>query len=174
MKTFVKFGLITGLLVGLWNISCFSIVSWLNGLLHLGIPAARLRAYSGLLGIVILAVGIWLGMKNARRQNNFQLTYGQAIKTGIFMSLIAAVIVSCFSFLYCTIINPGYTDFMVKETGRSLTESHYTTEQINRQLQSARDFFSTRSQVLQALVGQSVAGTICSLIMGIFMRTKKN
>jgi hypothetical protein len=173
MKPFAKFGLITGLAVGTWNLSCFSIVSWLNNSFSLGIPSARLRAYSGLFGVVVLIVGIYAGMKAVKQQNDGILTYKQAATTGIGISVITAVIAGTFAFIYCTLINPGYTDYMVQDAQKALAAAHTSPDETNRQLGLARMQFSTTSQVLQALIGQSVVGSVCSLIIGIFTKTKK-
>ncbi|HWB27655.1 MAG TPA: DUF4199 domain-containing protein [Chitinophagaceae bacterium] len=173
MKPMAKFGLITGLTVGAWNLSCFSIVNWLNNSFSLGIPSARIRAYSGLFGVVILVIGIYTGMKEVKRQNGGILTYRQAVGAGIGISIITACMAAIFAFTYCTVINPGYTDYMVKDAQNTLTAAHHSPADIKRQLEQARMQFSTASQVLQALIGQSVAGSVCSLIIGIFTKTKK-
>jgi len=139
----------------------------------MGIPSARIRAYSGLFGVVVLITGIYAGMKAVKRQNAGILTYRQAVTTGIGISVITAFMAGIFAFIYCTVINPGYTDYMVKDAQEALVAAHKSTGEINQQLARARMQFSTTSQVLQALVGQSVVGSVCSLIVGIFTKTRK-
>jgi len=173
MKPSVKSGLYTGLLSGLWVLSCFTIVSWFNSSLHLEIPAWRIRAYSGLFSIIILVVGIYLGIREAKRQNGSQITYGGAIKTGVIVSIITGVLVALFSFLYCTVINPGYAAYMAKEAEKAMVAAHDSPEKISRQLDKVKQDFSTSSQVVMTLVGQIVVGTISSLIIGKFIRNKK-
>ena len=173
MKSFFKYGLLTGLLVGLWNLSCFTIISWINKTLSLQIPAAKIRAYSGLFGLIILILGVYYGIKEAKRKNENQITYGKAIKTGVLISLMTAAMVAFSGFLYCTIINPGYQEYMVKEAERTLIAAKKTPEEINQQLIKVRSYFSTGSQVKQALIVQSVVGSVSSLVIGLFVRTRK-
>lgn len=173
MKTFVKYGLITGLIVGIWNISCFTVVNWLNNHLSLGVPSAHIRAYSGLLGIIILMLGITNGMQVLKRRNEGVLTYRQAVVTGMGISVVTALITATFAFLYCTVINPGYTGYMVQDAQRALEAAHTAPEVIQQQLIQVRREFSTVSQVMQSLIGQSVVGSVCSCIIGIFVKTKK-
>jgi len=173
MKLSPKHGLITGLLVGLWNISCFTIVSWLNEALSIGIPPERVRAYSGLFGVVILITGIYLGIKAVKIKNGNQLSYGQGVKAGAIMAIMVAVIVACFSYLYCTVINPGYIDYMVNETQKSLVAEHKSPAEIAASLQGVRKQFGTASLVLQALILQFVVGTISSLIIAASLKTKQ-
>ena len=155
----------------MWNLSCFTIVSWINRILSLNIPATRIRAYSGLFGLIILAIGIYLGISEKRRREKY-LTYKTAIKTGIAIALISAVVVSFFSLIYCTLINPGYSEFMVKQTQQALVAANRSPDEITRAVNNAKAFYSPISQVIQALIVQSVFGTIASLVTGLFLRTK--
>jgi len=173
MKIPPRFGMVTGLIVGLWNISCFTIVGKLNNFFALGIPAERLRAYAGLLGIIILITGISLGINAVKRRNGNAISFGQAAKTGIVISVITALIVACFSWLYCTVINPSYTDYMVNQAKQNLLAAGKTPAEISTAADATRRQFSTASQVLQALIAQSVIGSISSVIIGFFSRTKK-
>jgi len=174
MKPFLKYGLWTGAISGLWGIGCFTIVGWLNtALFHQRTPATQIRSYSGLFSIIILIVGIYLGMKQAKLKGGNTLTYGQAIQTGILIACVTAVVVACFSWLYCTIINPGYADFMVKDTERVLVAAGKSPQEISQQLDAVRKEFSAGAQVGMAVVGQAVVGTIAALILGLFIRTKK-
>jgi len=113
-------------------------------------------------------------VNEVKRKNNKLITYGKAIKTGISISLISAIIVAFFGFIYCTVINPGYQEYMVKEAETAMIAAKKTPEEIGQQLIKVKSYFSTGSQVLQALIVQSVVGTIGSLIIGIFLRTKKS
>ena len=173
MKLSPRFGVLTGLLVGLWNISCFTIVSRLNSFFSIGIPPERIRAYSGLFGLIILILGIYLGIKAAKRKSAGVISYGQAVKTGVLIAVITAAIVACFGFLYCTVINPGYTNFMVSEAEKTLIAAKKAPAEIAQQLERVRNEFSTGSQVLQALIVQSVVGTISSLIISATEYSKK-
>jgi hypothetical protein len=174
MTPFLKYGLWTGIISSLWGLSCFTIVGWLNStLFHHSIPATQIRSYSGLFNILILVIGIYLGMQQAKLKGGNTLTYGQAVKTGIIIACITAVIVACFSYLYCTIINPGYADFMVKDTENALKAAGKPPREISLQLDAVRKEFSTGAQVGMALVGQAVVGTVAAFILGLFIRTKK-
>jgi Protein of unknown function (DUF4199) len=175
MKLFVRYGLCTGIVSGLWGLFCFTVVGWLNKtFFHGSIPATDIRSYSGLFSILILVVGIYLGMKQARLKAVGLLTYGQAVKTGMLVACVTALLVAFFSWIYCTVINPGYADFMVQDTGRTLAAAGKTPREISQRLESVRKEFSTGMQVMEALLGQAVVGSLVSLILGVFMRTRKS
>lgn len=173
MKLFIKYGLWTGLISGIWGIFCYTIVNWLNGAyFHKSIPAANIRSVSGLFSILILVVGIYWGIREEKRKAGNTINFGRAVKTGIMISAITAVLVSISTFVYCTMINPGYTDFMVRDAQQFLIEAGKSPEEIHQRLVSVRKEFSTAAQVGMALVGQLVVGTIASLIIGLLLRTK--
>ena len=175
MKTFLRYGLSTGIISGLWGLVCFTIVNWLNkAFFHESIAATDIRSYSGLFSILILVVGIYLGLKQARLRADGVLTYGQAVKTGVLIACVTAVLVACFSWLYCSVINPGYADFMVRDTERALAAAGKTPQEINQRLADVRKEFSTGMQVMQALVGQAVVGSVVSLILGAFLCSRKS
>lgn len=174
MKSFIKYGLGTGIVSGLWGLATFTVIGWLNRVaFHGSIAAANVRSIGGLFSILILVVGISWAMLEVRRQNAGLLTYGQAVKTGVLVACITALIVTVFTWLYCTVINPGYTDFMVADAGRTLRTAGKTPGEIAMELESVRKQFSTGAQVGQALVGQAVVGALASLIVGAFVRTKR-
>jgi hypothetical protein len=62
---------------------------------------------------------------------------------------------------------------MVSDTGRVLAAAGKTPQEISQRLEGVRKEFSTGMQVMEALVGQVVVGSITSLILGFFTRTKK-
>jgi hypothetical protein len=174
MKSFIKYGLGTGIVSGLWGLVTFKVIGWLNEVaFHGSIAAANVRSIGGLFSIVILVLGIAWGMKEGRRENGGLLSYGQAVKTGVLVACITAVVVAVFTWLYCSVINPGYTDFMVADAERTLRASGKAPGEIAHDLESVRKQFSTGAQVIQALVGQAVVGSLASLILGAFIRTKR-
>jgi hypothetical protein len=174
MQTFIKFGLGTGVAGGLWGLATFMVIGWLNQVaFHGNLPASNVRSIGGLFSIVILVVGITWAMLDVRRQNAGLLSYGQAVNTGVLVACITAIIVAGFAWLYCTVINPGYTAFMVADAERTLRAAGKAPGEITSQLEAVRRQFSTGSQIGQALIGQAVVGTLASLIVGAFLRTKR-
>jgi hypothetical protein len=174
MKSFIKYGLGTGVVSGLWGLATFTVIGWLNNaVLHGRLPATDVRSLGGVFSIVILVIGIAWGMRAVRAENGGVLTYGQAVKTGIIVACITGVIVALFTWLYCTVINPGYTDFMVADAQRSLVSAGKAAPETAAELDSVRKQFSVGAQVVQALIGQAVVGSIASLILGAFLRTKR-
>lgn len=173
MRSTLKYGIITGAVVGIFAISFFSIVNGINNSEGWGMQASNIRGLSGLLTILIQATGIYVAMQAIKKQQNSALSYGQALKTGILIAVLTAVITAVFSFIYCEFINPGYAQYMIAEAQKVMIAKGETQQQITADSEAVRKEFSTGAQVAMALVGQFFVGTIVSLIMGLFIRTKK-
>ncbi|SDS87041.1 Protein of unknown function [Mucilaginibacter mallensis] len=173
MRSTLKYGIITGAVVGIFAISFFSIVNCVNNSEGWGIQAANIRGISGLLTILIQATGIYVAMQAIKKQQNNSLTYGQALKTGILIAVLTAVITALFSFIYCEFINPGYAQYMVAEAQKVMIAKGETQQQIITDSAAVRKEFSTGAQIGESLVGQFFVGTVISLIMGLFIKTKK-
>jgi hypothetical protein len=173
MRSSYKPGIITGIAVGLFSISAFSFFNWLNTKNGWGIQPATIRGISGLLTILIQAIGIYFSMMATKKAQNGLITYGQAFKAGLMVAIITALITACCGLIYCTIVNPGYADYMVNEARKAMIASGKSAKQIEQDLVGVKWEFSAIGQVIQALVAQSVVGTLISLAMSAFIKNKK-
>ncbi len=172
MKSTIKFGLITGVISGIFLFGYFSLGVWLNTKYNWGMQTENIRGVGGLISIPIQAIGIYLAMQNVKKLTGV-LTYLQAIKTGLLVAVTVAIIIALFSFFYCRFINPGFAEYMVKDALKAMVASGESQQQINQDLVSVAKQFTTSAQVMEALVGQFGTGLIISLILGLFAKTKK-
>jgi len=173
MRLNLKYGLITGIIVGAFAVSFFALVNCLNTSYNWGMQPSNIRGIGGLLTIVILATGIYLTMQAVKKEQDNKLTYGQALKAGVIVAVITAVLVALFGFVYCQFLNPGYAQYMVSEAQKAMAANGETPQQIAEHSKSVQAEFSTGGQVMQALIGQTVVGTVVSLVLGMFLRSKK-
>jgi len=173
MKPSYKAGIITGMAVGIFAISAFSFFNWLNTANSWGLQPATIRGISGLLTILIQAIGIYFSMTATSKIQNDIITYGQAFKAGLTVAIITALITAFCGLIYCTVINTGYSDYMVNEAHKAMAAYGKSPKQIADDLAGIKWQFSTVGQVIQALVAQTVVGSLVSLVMAIFIKSKK-
>src|ERR1700761_3916774 len=102
-----KQALLTGITVGIVAVISFS----LGKQAHLNISATTLRGLTGLLTLVILGIGIYVGMQRIKTLNSGMLTYGQAVFTGIMIALVTGIITALVSVVYCRLIDPNYSAY---------------------------------------------------------------
>ncbi len=168
-----KQAVITGIVVSISAIVIFSIADGVNRHQHWNINPITLRGLTGLLSIVILAIGIYTGMKSVKRNNGGKLTYGQAIFAGLIIGLITGIISALVGFTYVHFINPGYAAYMISESRKIMLADGKGPAQIAAGTADLQKQMTTGMQALQALIGQTVSGTILSLIIGVFVKSKK-
>jgi len=173
MKLPLKYGIITGCIVGLFTMTFFSIFDWINTKLGWGMRPSSIRGLTGLLTILIQAIGIYMGLGSVKHNQNNSLSYWQGVKTGVTIAVITAIITSVCSFFYCTVINPTYTDYMVQAAEREMIEAGEAKDQMVAHLAEVRKSFSTPAQVGMALVGQLVVGSAIAFILSPFIQNKK-
>jgi hypothetical protein len=165
----LRTGLITGTLESIWLLGGFSLLKRLAT----DTPMASLRAVTGLFGLMILFVGILYGMKRMMPEAGGERPYLKLVKTGVVISLTVACMVSLFSLVFVTLINPGFSDDMVREAERSIQSSGVSPAEVAARLERARAEFSTVSLVVAPLILQPVMGTLFCLVLALFFRSGK-
>ncbi|MDN5286384.1 MAG: hypothetical protein JWR38_2658 [Mucilaginibacter sp.] len=168
-----KQAIITGLIVGVFAIGSFTIADSLNKHFAWGINTITIRGLTGLLTLVILAIGIYSGMQSIKRSSGGRLTYGQALLAGFIIALTAGIITALVGFVYCNYINPGYSAYMLNESKKGIIADGKSPAEVAASMASLQQQWTTGAQMLQALVGQTVCGTVIALVMGLFIRSKK-
>lgn len=167
-----KQAVVTGILSALFATFTFSIVDGLKQHFGWNVNPATIRWLTGLLTLVILAIGIYAGMQNVKKTNGGRLSYGRALACGVLIGLTVGVIMAILGYIYTQYINPGYQAYMVAEGMKTLIAEGKNPAEIAAGVSDLQKQFSPGIQVMQALVAQTMVGTIISLIMGAFVRTK--
>ena len=172
MKSTLKIGLITAIISSIFLFGSFTLFTWLKDQYGWGIQVATIRGIGGLLSIPIQAIGIYMAMQNFKTLTG-RLTYTDAIKTGALVAITIAVVVALFSLLYCRVINPGYAAYMVKDAQKAMIASGESAQEVKDHSTQVAQEFTAGTQVMEALVGQFFSGFIMSLIIGLFIKTRK-
>jgi len=168
-----KQAIITGLIVGIFAIGSFTVADSLNKHLAWGVNSTTIRGLTGLLTLIILGIGIYTGMHSIKRSNSGKLTYGKALLAGFIIALTTGIITALVGLIYCNYINPGYAAYMLSESGKAMIADGKSSAEIAASMPGLRQQWTISGQMLQALVGQTVSGTLIALIMALFVKSKK-
>lgn len=124
---------------------------------------------------MLISVGIIImGLKAFKAANSGYLTLGQALKTGVAISLIAGVIGVIFNYFFMNYIDP---DFIQKTLAASqeqmiLNKPDMTQKELDMAMEMSTKFMSPLFISAFAIIGVLFYGFIISLIAGLIM--KKN
>jgi len=169
-----KQAIITGLVSGIFAVSAFSFFTGFGDGPGKHINPVTIRWLTGLFSLLILAIGVYSGIQNIKRSNDGKLSYGQAVATGVLVGLTVGVCMAVIGLIYTHLINPGYTDYMLAENKKTLIAEGKSAAEIAASQADLAKMLTPGIQIMQALVLQTATATILSLIMGLFLKSKRS
>ncbi len=127
------------------------------------------------LGVVqlIISVGIVImGLKAFRTDNSGFLTLGQALKTGIAISLVAGIIAVIFNYIFINFIDPDFIQKTMDFTEEQMIEQNPNMSQEERDLAMdiSAKFMSPLVMSAISLLFTLFMGFIISLIAGLILK----
>ncbi len=113
---------------------------------------------------------IFLGIKKFKEFNNGYLKIGQALKTGIGIALIGAVISLIYTFIFLNYIEPNYMDEMMEIQEQAMIERFpdFTDEQIETQMEMVKKFSTAAMTTAFALIISIFFGFIMEALPNFF------
>lgn len=123
-------------------------------------------------GLIVMIVIIFLGIKKFREFNDGYLKLSQALKTGIGIALIGAIISLIYTFIFLNYIEPNYMDEMMEIQELAMMDRFpdFTDEQIETQMEMVRKFSTPAMTTAFALIISIFFGFIISLISGLILK----
>jgi len=116
------------------------------------------------LGYVIYFAGLLVGTLQYRNKaNGGYISFGEAYKVGILMSLIFAAL-STINFVIFLQVHPEFPDKILEQSRIDMVNKGMTSDQMELGLKYARKFLSPGIMVVFGLVGQIIGGAILSLL----------
>ncbi|QAA83046.1 DUF4199 domain-containing protein [Aequorivita sp. H23M31] len=122
---------------------------------------------------LVISVGIVvLGLKAYRTANAGFLTLGQALKTGVAISLIAGIIGVIFNYFFMNYIDPDYVQKTLEFTHDQMVQSNpnMSQKEIDMAMDMSAKFMSPLWMSAFALISVLFFGFIISLIAGLIMK----
>ena len=158
-----KFSMQYGLFLGLASIA-FSVLQYTQGLHYEQDPITMV------VGFGLLLVFIILGIVAYKKANNGLISLGQAIKVGVGISLIGAVLGTLYFFIFMNVIEPDYLD-KVLAIGREAAierQPDIDRDALDQGLEFQRKFFPVFLGV--GILINVIVGLVFSLITGLVVK----
>jgi len=123
------------------------------------------------LGLVIMAVVLWLGIKAvADEKQGTPLTYGQRVGAGFMISLFAGLMGAVYSFIHFTFINTGFADYMLAITREKWVAKGLTQAQMEGAEAITRKMLQPGVQAILGVFFVVLFGLILSLIIAALVK----
>lgn len=125
----------------------------------------------GFLSYVILIAGIVVAHNTFKRDGDGYMTLGQGIGIGMWITLVAGVISSVFSYLYLRFIDDSVIQKAMDEAVTQMEERGMPDDQIDQAMKITEKFMQPGAMMIIALITMLILGFIVSLIVSAI--TKK-
>jgi hypothetical protein len=152
-------GLLIGILCAAWML-IMGVTGWYK-------DPVMLNAF-WLVILIQLGVMIW----GLRANASTGATLGRLVLAGTLMSVVAAVFLFIFSYVYTTVIFPSYFEDLRMAQMEILRQTGMPEEQVFQQVELTSMMQTPFIQALSGFMGTIVTGVIFSLIIGFFVRKK--
>ncbi len=122
--------------------------------------------------LAVTSTIIVFGLKKVKEMNSGFLSVGEAIKTGLGISLISALIYIVYLFIFYNMIEPDYFINMAKVQEQMIIERYpnLTDEQMEGAIKNAGMFANTGANLTLTMIVSLFFGLIISLIAGLVMK----
>ncbi|WP_040282393.1 DUF4199 domain-containing protein [Psychroserpens damuponensis] len=122
---------------------------------------------------IFLLFGIYKSISNVKKTAQV-LTFKSAFFTGFIVSLATAIFSVLFTILFYEIIYPNYNTDMSTVLIEKLSNQNLNETEIAEKISEQTKYYSTVIQAQFSFVGNLITGIAFSLILSLFLKSKKN
>jgi len=155
----VKLGIAAGI------VNC---LAWMAFAKKLGFYSIEVYIYRNFVTLGVLVVGVFLSVFLARRKKFGFIEFKEALKAGVMYSLILAVVLALFNYIYYAYITPDTIEYFLSEAKKSAAAHHIIEPELSQFLDRERTNFSSFKLIPPILF----FGLISSLLAGAVFRKK--
>ena len=161
MKPSLQYGLIyAGINIGL-------------SLLAFGLGVEKdqtVQTASGWIYYALPVVIIFMGIRAQREVLYGFISFGKAFSTGFIISLIGSILITLYTYLYFTILNPGMIDYIKLKQEEEMLARGMTDSQVEAISSQMEMWWSPGMMSLFLIIGGILLGTIISLISAAILK----
>ena len=131
--------------------------------------------WQSVLNFAILVLFIVFGFKAFKREGDGFMSLGDALKTGLAIVLVSALVVSVYNYIFMNFIEPDFVDQMLDKARENMLEQNpnMTDEQLETAMGFTSKFMSPGIMFAFGLIASLFFGFIVSLITGLIMKQNR-
>lgn len=154
-NTSVKWGILFSLTSLLWNI-----MEYVAGYHTVHIDQHQIVSMFFMIPAIALMT---LGMREQKKKAGGVITYGQSFMSGLFISMVVAVLSAPVQWIFFTFINPSFFETFIA----------HTVNNGSMNADAAAAYFNLKNYIVQGMGGAIVMGTVTSAIVALFLKSRK-
>ena len=126
------------------------------------------------ISLIITIAMIVIGMMQFKKDNNGFMSFGEGLKIGVGIGLIAGIIGIIFNQILAGVIDPEMMNkAMEYQKGMLMETTKMTPEQIDAQMEMGKKFTTPSMQIIFGLIYSIVASLLLSLIPALILKKKE-
>jgi high-affinity Fe2+/Pb2+ permease len=123
------------------------------------------------LGIVMMFVVLWLGIKAVRDEAPAKgMSYGRAVGTGTLIALFSGLISAGYSFVHFKFVNTEFADFQIAMLRTQWEARGLAEAQMEQAEKFTRAMMGPVAQAILTPIFVTLFGLVCSLIIAAFLK----
>ena len=160
-----KFALNYGLILGLASVALAVILYVTNSLLDQNWMTGVV-SFLIMIGVIVYALSAY------KKANGGFMSLSQALKVGLAVAVIGALIGAIYNFIFMSYIEPNFVDLIMEKQRQTMMESqpNMSEEQINQAMEMGRKFAGPWVTSAFQILGGLFFGFIISLVAGLIMK----
>ncbi|WP_299157618.1 DUF4199 domain-containing protein [uncultured Tenacibaculum sp.] len=118
---------------------------------------------------------IILGIKKYKSINDGLISWGQAVKIGVGITILAALISVIYNYIFISFIEPDFMNQLLEVQNQKMIDGGMSEEQIEAANEMSKKFSSPLITSAIGIIGAAILGFIISAIAGAIMKkTEEN
>jgi MFS family permease len=155
----INFGIYLGVATVLISLMTYALGMHLD-------PHWSVSVISGILFIGLIVFGI----KKYKEINEGFLSWGQGVKIGVGIAIVAALIGTIYNYLFMTFLEPDFLSQMMEVSNQKLLDQGQTEEQIEAINEMSSAFQSPLLIAALGIIGSAVGGFVVAAIAAAIMK----
>ncbi|WP_075340882.1 DUF4199 domain-containing protein [Tenacibaculum agarivorans] len=129
---------------------------------------------TGVIGLIATVIIIVIGIKKFKTSNNSFLSFGQALKVGVGIAVVSAVISVIYTLIFTNMIEPDFQQQVMELQKQEWLESGMSDDQIETSAEMVEKFNGPAITIPVGIVMSAFIGFIISAIAGAVMQKKED
>jgi uncharacterized membrane protein YfcA len=125
---------------------------------------------ASVISFILFIVFIVLGTKQFKEANGGFLSWGQGVKIGIGIAILAGLIVVIYQYIFSTFIEPEYMSQMMEIQNQAFLDQGMTEEQIEATNEMTNNFQTPGIMAAIGIITYAIGGFIVSAITAAIMK----
>ncbi len=144
-------------------------IAWFGVAKSLGYYSLNIGQYRYFITLFLLVLGVLISIYYERKKQSGFIEYKEAVKSGVIFSLVLAIIISVFNYVYYKFIRSDVIDFFVSEEKKAWLANNRTLEETNKYI---IEYYIPSYGFFHILMTTLFLGIIISLVSGALFRKK--